>query len=288
MYGSGLACCGVAVWWAWNDAVWTFQQVCLGAARWAYVCFMIEVRHFSYVYGSHRAVDDISFSVPCGEIVALVGPNGAGKSTTMKVLTTLLKPACGEIRVGGLDVVTQAHQVRRKLGYLPENNPLYGDMLVADALCSMAEQHFIPKKQIPDAVARVVAACDLRRVMHKQIDALSRGYRQRVGIAQAIIHDPEVLILDEATTGLDPNQVLDIRDLILDISRNKTILMSTHILQEVGAVAKRMILLDHGKIVCDGPIPRLLETVAAELNQPCATLEELFAWFTGRIKKHQG
>ena len=129
----------------------------MGVARWAYVCFMIEVRHFSYVYGSHRAVDDISFSVPCGEIVALVGPNGAGKSTTMKVLTTLLKPACGEIRVGGLDVVTQAHQVRRKLGYLPENNPLYGDMLVADALCSMAEQHFIPKKQIPDAVARVVA-----------------------------------------------------------------------------------------------------------------------------------
>ena len=246
---------------------------------------MIEVKHFSYVYGTQVAVDDISFTVPKGEIVALVGPNGAGKSTTMKVLTTLMKPACGEIRISGFDVVTQPARVREKLGYLPENNPLYGDMIVADALRSMAEQHFVPRKAIPDAVERVVRACDLRRVMHKQIDDLSKGYRQRVGIAQAIIHDPETLILDEATTGLDPNQVLDIRDLILDIGKDKTVLMSTHILQEVQATAKRIILLDHGKIVCDGRIDALLVEVAKQLEKPSATLEELFAWFTGRIPK---
>lgn len=245
---------------------------------------MIEVKHFSYYYGKQKAVDDVSFTVPSGEIVALIGPNGAGKSTTMKVLTTLLKPACGEIRVAGFDVVNEPMRVREKLGYLPETNPLYGDMLVADALHSMAEQHFVPHKAIPNAVARVVLLCDLRRVMHKRIDDLSKGYRQRVGIAQAIIHEPDTLILDEATTGLDPNQVQDIRDLILEIGKDKTVLMSTHILQEVQAIAKRMILLDHGKVACDGIISDVSEDVARKLGRPSASLEDIFRWFTGRNK----
>lgn len=241
---------------------------------------MIEVSHFSYAYGSQRAVDDISFSIPKGEIVALVGPNGAGKSTTMKVLTTQLKPACGSIKVSGYDVVTEPLRVRKNLGYLPENNPLYGDMLVYDALVSMAKQHHVSSKQLPDALSRVVKACDLKAVMHKRIDALSKGYRQRVGIAQAIIHDPETLIMDEATTGLDPNQIKDIRDLILEIGKDRTVLISTHILQEVRAIAKRVILLDHGKIACDGPVDELCQNVAKKLNRPSADLEDLFEYYT--------
>ncbi len=242
---------------------------------------MIEVQHFSYAYGTQRAVNDISFSIPKGEIVALVGPNGAGKSTTMKVLTTQLKPACGKILVSGHDIVEEPLQVRERLGYLPENNPLYGDMLVFDALVSMAKQHHIPQKKIPDALARVVKACDLKAVMHKQIDDLSKGYRQRVGIAQAIIHDPETLILDEATTGLDPNQIRDIRDLILEIGKDRTVLISTHILQEVNAIAKRIILLNHGKIACDGKIAELCSGVAQKLGKPSADLEMLFEYYTG-------
>ncbi len=241
---------------------------------------MIEVSHFSYAYGAQKAVDDISFSVAKGELVALVGPNGAGKSTTMKVLTTLMKPACGSIRVAGYDVVSEPIRVRQNLGYLPENNPLYGDMLVFDALWSMAEQHGLARHAIPAALDAVVKACDLHAVMHKTIDALSKGYRQRVGLAQAIIHQPDTLILDEATTGLDPNQIRDIRDLIIDIAKNKTVLISTHILQEVRAMAKRIILLNHGKIACDGNIDELCDGVAQKTGKAKADLEDLFEFYT--------
>ena len=240
---------------------------------------MISVEHFSYQYGSHVAVRDISFSLQKGEVVALIGPNGAGKSTTMKVLTTLLRPCSGKILVAGHDVETEPMQVRENLGYLPETNPLYDDMIVYDALHSIAAQRHIPRACRDDAVAEVAKQCGIESVMHREISELSRGYRQRVGIAQAIIHHPAVLILDEATTGLDPNQIREIRDLILEIGKEKTVLMSTHILQEVTAIAKRLILLHRGQIACDGPIDALLETVSEKLHKK-ANLEDLFSYYT--------
>lgn len=241
---------------------------------------MIKIEHFSYDYGAHRAVDDISFELKKGEIVALIGPNGAGKSTTMKVLTTLLRPSSGKITVAGFDVVKDPMRVRKNLGYLPENNPLYGDMLVYDALKSVAAQRRIPKDKREEAVEMAARQCCLLEVMHRPVDDLSRGFRQRVGIAQAIIHHPSVLILDEATTGLDPNQICEIRDLILEIGTEKTVLMSTHILQEVTAIAQRLILLNHGKIACDGTVQALLADVAEKLQKPSATIEQLFAFYT--------
>jgi len=241
---------------------------------------MIDVSHLSYDYGTVRAVDDISFHIPKGEIVALVGPNGAGKSTTMKILTTLLRPSAGNVRIAGYDVTQEPQEVRRRLGYLPENNPLYGDMLVFDALTSIARQRLLPRHQCADVVQRVAESCALLPVMHRYIGELSRGYRQRVGFAQAILHDPEVLILDEATTGLDPNQIRDIRDLILSIGQHRTILISTHILQEVHALASRLILIHQGKIACDGNINTLCQAIAPKIKKTTPTLEDLFAFYT--------
>lgn len=241
---------------------------------------MISVEHFSYDYGEHLAVDDISFELQSGEIVALIGPNGAGKSTTMKVLTTLLKPSCGRIRVAGYDVLENPMKVRENLGYLPETNPLYGDMIVYDALKSVASQRKIPRNRREEAIDTVARQCSLLEVMHRPIEDLSRGYRQRVGIAQAIIHHPKVLILDEATTGLDPNQICEIRDLIVEIGQERTVLMSTHILQEVTAIAKRVILLHRGHIACDGPVTELLAELAKNKKQGSATIEDLFHEYT--------
>ena len=241
---------------------------------------MIEVEHFSYCYGNNTAVDDISFKIDDGEIVALIGPNGAGKSTTMKVLTTLMQPSAGTIKVAGYDIVENPIKVRQNLGYLPENNPLYSDMLVYDALMSVAQQRQIQKNQRYDAVKNVAAQCGLNEVMHKPIDTLSKGYRQRVGIAQAIIHQPPVLILDEATTGLDPNQIREIRDLILQIGQHKTVLISTHILQEVTAIANRVIIMNHGKIVCNDKISDLLNTPELIQKYPNPGIEDLFAFHT--------
>ena len=241
---------------------------------------MIKVEHFTYDYGSHRAVDDISFDLKSGEIVALIGPNGAGKSTTMKVLTTLLRPCGGKVCVAGYDVTENPMRVRENMGYLPETNPLYGDMLVYDALASIAAQRHIPAKMRAEAIETAARQCSILDVMHRPIETLSRGYRQRVGIAQAIIHKPAVLILDEATTGLDPNQICEIRDLILEIGREKTVLISTHILQEVTAIAKRVILLNHGKIACDGPVGELLGSVGKKTGKSSASIEDLFAFYT--------
>ena len=241
---------------------------------------MLKVSHFSYDYGEHRAVDDISFELKKGEIVAFLGPNGAGKSTTMKAITTLLRPSAGTIEVAGFDVMKSPIDVRKNLGYLPENNPLYLDMLVCDALLSIAAQRQIPRKDRKNAVQTVAQQCGILEVLNRPIETLSRGYRQRVGIAQAIIHQPNLLILDEATTGLDPNQIREIRDLILDIGREKTVLLSTHILQEVTAIATRIILLNKGKIACDGAPGPLLKSLAQTLNQPNVTIEDLFAFHT--------
>jgi len=241
---------------------------------------MIEVEHFSYSYGSHLAVDDISFSLKEGEIVALIGPNGAGKSTTMKVLTTLLRPCAGRISIAGYDVVEQSVQARQHLGYLPETNPLYADMIVYDALKSVSQQRLIPKNKQDDAIWAAAHQCGIESVMHQTIETLSRGYRQRVGIAQAIIHNPSVLILDEATSGLDPNQIREIRDLIIQIGKEKTVLISTHILQEVTAIANRIILMNHGKIVCDGQIDELLAELSDHQHMDHPDVEDLFSFYT--------
>lgn len=240
---------------------------------------MIDVQHFSYSYGSHRAVDDISFHIKKGEIVSLIGPNGAGKSTTMKVLTTLMKHLTGDVSVCGFDVLDEPMQVRRHLGYLPETNPLYDDMIVFDALRSIAAQRFIAAKNRDETVRETAALCGLSHVLHQTIDSLSRGYRQRVGLAQAIMHKPDVLILDEPTTGLDPNQIVEIRDLILEIGKQRTVLLSTHILQEVAALSSRVIILNHGKIAADGNIDALMKQTQTH------SLEELFRHFTLPTKK---
>ena len=179
---------------------------------------MIEVEHFSYAYGSTRAVDDISFSLKTGEIVALIGPNGAGKSTTMKVLTTLLRPCAGIIRVAGYDVTKDAQLVRQNLGYLPEDNPLYDDMIVADALASIAQQRRIPAAQRRDSIDEAATLCAITPVMHRTIDTLSRGYRQRVGIAQAILHHPNVLILDEPVSHLDARNNAIVADMVTRVA----------------------------------------------------------------------
>ena len=243
---------------------------------------MIKVEHFSYQYGNHIAVDDISFELKKGEIVALIGPNGAGKSTTMKVLTTLLRPCSGKITVAGYDVEQNPFKVRENLGYLPETNPLYTDMLVYDALQSIAAQRLIPSEKQPEAIKLAAQQCGITEVMHRPIQTLSRGYRQRVGLAQAIIHQPQVLILDEATTGLDPNQIREIRDLIVTIGKDRTVLMSTHILQEVSAIAKRVIILNHGKIACDGNLTELLSQLSQTLERDNISIEDLFVHFTNQ------
>lgn len=241
---------------------------------------MLKLEHFSYDYGEHLAVDDISFELKTGEIAALIGPNGAGKSTTMKVLTTLMRPTAGKIAVAGYDVVENPVKVRENLGYLPETNPLYDDMIVYDLLESIAAQRHIPRSKRKKAIDETAHQCSLIEVMHRPVNALSRGYRQRVGIAQAIIHKPSVLILDEATTGLDPNQIREIRDLIVEIGKERTVLISTHILQEVTAIAKRVILLNHGHIACDGNVDELIHEVGEKMHKTDATIEDLFAFYT--------
>ena len=247
---------------------------------------MIHIANLTYHYGVFCALKDISFDIGAGEIVAFIGPNGAGKSTTMKILTTLLRPEIGTVTVAGIDVSKDPLAVRKHIGYLPETNPLYEDMIVFDALEMAAAQHGVPKADRAKAVQKAAQHCSLNAVMHLTIQQLSRGYRQRVGIAQAILHDPDVLILDEATTGLDPNQIREIRDLILTISKEKTILLSTHILQEVTAIASRIILINHGTLACDGPVNHLLNDLRKKNDNPQANIEDLFTYYTKSTGQH--
>lgn len=215
----------------------------------------IEVRQLTKQYGPQTAVNQISFSIPGGQIVGFLGPNGAGKSTTMKMLTCFLPPSAGDALVGGQNILENSLEVRRKVGYLPEHNPLYLDMYVKEYLWFAGELSKTPN--LKNRVAEVIELTNLGREQHKQIGQLSKGYRQRVGLAQAIIHNPEVLILDEPTSGLDPNQVLEIRDLIKTLGQEKTILLSTHIMQEVEALCERVIIIDKGNIVKDNLIQEL-------------------------------
>ncbi len=209
----------------------------------------IEVKNLFKYYGEQAAVRDVSFSVNKGEIVAFLGPNGAGKSTTMKIMTGYIPASSGEVYIAGIKVDIDELKTRQMIGYLPENNPLYVDMYVREYLEFVGRIYKV--KNLKSRVAEMVHAVGLDVEQNKKIGALSKGYRQRVGLAQAIIHDPEVLILDEPTTGLDPNQLVEIRELIRQIGKQKTVLLSTHIMQEVEAICDRVIILSKGQIVAD-------------------------------------
>ncbi|MFA6126951.1 MAG: ATP-binding cassette domain-containing protein [Bacteroidales bacterium] len=212
----------------------------------------IIVENLTKIYGTQRAVDNISFKVHTGEVLGFLGPNGAGKTTTMKAITSFLVFNKGTIHVGEFSVTEQPEEVKKRIGYLPENNPLYNDMPVIDYLRFVAEIQGIDKSRIKGRILEMVKLCGLEGEKHKKIGELSKGYRQRVGLAQALIHDPEVLILDEPTAGLDPNQIIEIRDLIRTIGREKTVLLSSHILAEVEATCDRILIISKGKIVADG------------------------------------
>lgn len=212
----------------------------------------IAVHELTKVYGDQKAVDNISFNVKTGEILGFLGPNGAGKTTTMKIITCYMPPTSGKVEVDGLDNATHSLEVRRKIGYLPEMNPLYHDMNVVDYLEYTAQLHGLKGNGLEHRLKEMVHVCGLEDVRHKDIGELSKGYRQRVGLAQAMIHDPEVLILDEPTSGLDPNQIVEIRNLIKQLGRAKTVILSTHILSEVQATCDRVLIINEGKIVADG------------------------------------
>jgi len=213
---------------------------------------MIQANNLSKYYGSFVAIKDISFSIPKGQIVAFLGPNGAGKTTTMKILSGFLAASEGRASVAGFDVFSQRLEASRRLGYLPENGPLYDDMTPSELLNFFGEARGMEKEHLHKRIGEVHKLCDLSEVMEKPIGKLSRGYRQRVGLAQALLHDPDVLIMDEPTAGLDPNQIRDFRINISKLGHSKTILMSTHILQEVEAVADRVLLVHRGRLVFDG------------------------------------
>ena len=218
---------------------------------------MIEARGLSKFYGPFVAISDISFSIPKGQIVAFLGPNGAGKSTTMKILSGFLAASEGTASIGGLDIRNDRLKAVEKLGYLPENGPLYEDMTPRDLLKFFGEVRGLKNKKLSKRMDYVIDLCALQEVIEKPIGKLSRGYRQRVGLAHALLHDPEVLIMDEPTAGLDPNQIRDFRSNISKLGKSKTILISTHILQEADAIAQRILLVNDGKLQFDGTAEEL-------------------------------
>lgn len=213
----------------------------------------IAVNNISKSYGSQKALDSVSFQIKKGEIVGFLGPNGAGKSTLMKILTTYINADSGEAKVNDFDVKTATKSVQKSVGYLPEHNPLYLDLYVKEYLGFNADVYKVAKSRI----AEVIELTGLTAEQHKKIGQLSKGYRQRVGLATALLHNPEVLILDEPTTGLDPNQLVEIRELIKNIGQDKTVFLSTHIMQEVEAICDRVIIINHGKIVADRKLAQL-------------------------------
>ncbi len=210
----------------------------------------IKIQNLTKLYGPQKAVDNISFEVKTGEILGFLGPNGAGKSTTMKMITQYLEADTGSILVNNQPIATQS--IKKNIGYLPEHNSLYEDMPVMDYLKFMAQLQGVEKTIVDDRIKEMVVVCGLNDEKHKKIGELSKGYRQRVGLAQAMIHDPEILILDEPTTGLDPNQIVEIRELIKKLGNSKTVILSTHILPEVEATCDRILIINKGKIVADG------------------------------------
>ncbi|HNR74605.1 MAG TPA: gliding motility-associated ABC transporter ATP-binding subunit GldA [Cyclobacteriaceae bacterium] len=220
----------------------------------------LQVSNLTKIYGQQKAVNNISFAVQPGEIVGFLGPNGAGKSTTMKISTGYMPPTSGQVLVNGMNVTTQSLQVRKIMGYLPEHNPLYLDMYVHEYLHFVGKVFELSNRALKSRVGEIIALCGLEREQNKKIEQLSKGYRQRVGLAQALIHNPQVLVLDEPTTGLDPNQILEIRKLIKEISTNKTVIFSTHIMQEVQAICNRVIVINQGQLVADAAVADLLKS----------------------------
>ena len=212
----------------------------------------IKIDKLTKKYGFTRAVDNISFEVKTGEILCFLGPYGAGKTTTMKIITNYLNADEGDVIIGGKSIRDYADELKRSIGYIPESNPLYQDMPVIDYLVFVASLQGVVKSRIPDRVREMIKTCGLNAEKHKKIGELSKGFRQRVGLAQAMIHNPEILILDEPTTGLDPNQIVEIRRLIRELGREKTVILSTHILPEVEATCDRIMIINNGKIVADG------------------------------------
>jgi ABC-2 type transport system ATP-binding protein len=213
---------------------------------------MIEIKNLTKKFGTNVILDNITLSVKKGEILGFLGPNGAGKTTTMKIITSFWSPTSGTVTIDNLDVREDSILTRQKIGYLPETVPLYEDMRVYEYLKFVAEIRGIGKDDIKKRIKEAVASCGLSKVLRRPIEELSKGYRQRVGLAQAIIHNPDILILDEPTTGLDPNQIVEIRDLIKQLGKEKTVIFSTHILSEVRATCDRVIIINNGKIVEDG------------------------------------
>lgn len=220
----------------------------------------ISIKNVTKIYGKQHAVDHISFEVSSGEIVGFLGPNGAGKSTTMKIITGFLPQTEGKVEVCGIDVNEKPIEVKKRVGYLPEHNPLYLDMYVKEYLMFLAGLHKIKNKK--ERVQEMIKAVGLEKEQKKKIGALSKGYRQRVGLAQAMLHNPEVLILDEPTSGLDPNQLVEIRALIKEFGKKKTVLLSTHIMQEVEAICDRVVIIKDGKIVADEKTSEIQSKVA--------------------------
>lgn len=218
---------------------------------------MVEVKNLSKDYGPIKAIDQINFTLKKGDVVGFLGPNGAGKSTTMKIITGFMAPTSGEARVAGFDVFENPMEVKKRIGYLPETPPVYTDMFVRDYLDFVAELKQVPKSLIKKNVERAIEKTHLQEVSHRLIGTLSKGFRQRVGIAQAIVSDPEVLILDEPTVGLDPKQVSEIRELIKELKGQHTIILSTHILSEVQAVCDKAIIINKGRIVAEDSIENL-------------------------------
>jgi ABC-2 type transport system ATP-binding protein len=233
----------------------------------------IVVQGVTKLYGEQKALDNVSFEVKTGEIVGFLGPNGAGKSTMMKIITGFIPASSGQVIVNGIDVATENIEVRKKIGYLPENNPLYPEMYIREYLGFVASI-YMPGKSKKKAIDNIISVTGLTPEQNKKIGSLSKGYRQRVGLAQALIHDPEVLILDEATTGLDPNQIIEIRNLIIEAGREKTVMLSTHIMQEAEAICERIIIIDNGVIKADeeksniySRLKRTLQVIQVEFDK---------------------
>ena len=230
----------------------------------------VSVSQLTKVFKQQKAVDNISFEVSPGEILGFLGPNGAGKSTTMKIITCFLPPTSGRVEVCGQEVQDHPLRVKQLIGYLPEDNPLYPDMYVQEHLRFIGGIHGLSGKILKSRITEMIERCGLEREQNKVIGALSKGYRQRVGLAQVLLHDPNVLILDEPTSGLDPNQILEIRSLIKESSKDKTVILSTHIMQEVQSLCDRVVIINRGKLVADQGVAELK---AGSLKQKLVTIE---------------
>lgn len=246
---------------------------------------MIEIQNLKKNYGSTLAVKGINLSIKPGEILGLLGPNGAGKSSTLRMLTGYLEPSEGEITVKGFSVAQNPLEVKKLIGYLPESAPLYSDMLVYDYLRYIGEIRNLEKTKIEKRLIELAGLCGIKEVMHKTINSLSKGYKQRVGLAQAMIDDPEILVLDEPTTGLDPNQIVEIRNIIKEIGKKKTVIFSTHILSEAEATCDRIVIINNGTVAADGTSSELKKQLAGEIKTDIlltqGTVEEAKSLFSG-------